>query len=87
MSSTGRQQQRDPEEPLHHGDGQDASATAGDTVTADDDVRDGHDYTADPDSGRFGVGSNAGEGNDDLERETTPGFQADKWERGTIMPR
>jgi len=50
------------------------------------DVRHGNDYTADPDAGFFGVGSNEGEGNDNLERETTPGFQEDKWERGTIMP-
>jgi hypothetical protein len=55
-------------------------------TTEDRDVRDGHDYTADPNSGYFGAGSNEGEGNDNLERETTPGFQADKWERGTIMP-
>lgn len=39
------------------------------------------------DSGFFGAGSNAGEQDDNLARETTPGYQADKWDRGTIMPR
>jgi hypothetical protein len=39
------------------------------------------------DSGFFGVGSNDDEGDDNLARETTPGYQADKADRGTIMPR
>ena len=39
------------------------------------------------DSGFFGVGSNEGEGDDNLARETEPGYQGDKWDRGTIMPR
>lgn len=51
------------------------------------DVRHGNDYTGSPDSGFLGAGSNEGEGNDNLERETTPGYQEDKWKRGTIMPR
>ena len=40
-----------------------------------------------PDSGFFGVGSNEGEGDDNRERETEPGYQRDKGDRGTIMPR
>jgi len=51
-----------------------------------EDTRQGNNYTAHPDSGFFGVGSNEGEGNDNLERETTPGYQSDKGDRGTIMP-
>lgn len=39
------------------------------------------------DSGFFGVGNNEGDGDDNLARETEPGYQSDKWERGTIMPR
>ncbi len=39
------------------------------------------------DSGFFGVGSNHGDGDDNLARETEPGYQGDKWDRGTIMPR
>jgi hypothetical protein len=39
------------------------------------------------DSGFFGAGNNDGENDDNLVRETTPGYQADKWDRGTIMPR
>lgn len=58
-----------------------------DSATADvRDVRRGNDYTAHPDSGFYGAGSNEGAGNDNLERETTPGYQADKADRGTIMP-
>lgn len=39
------------------------------------------------DSGFFGVGNNDGKNDDNLARETTPGYQADKGDRGTIMPR
>ncbi len=39
------------------------------------------------DSGFFGAGDNDGDGDDNLARETEPGYQGDKWERGTIMPR
>lgn len=39
------------------------------------------------DSGFFGAGSNEGIGDDNLARETEPGYQGDKWDRGTIMPR
>jgi|GEM_PF-6665907 len=39
------------------------------------------------DSGFYGVGSNDGIHDDNLARETTPGYQSDKWDRGTIMPR
>jgi hypothetical protein len=39
------------------------------------------------DSGFYGSGSNAALGDDNSARETTPGFQQDKWERGTLMPR
>lgn len=39
------------------------------------------------DSGFFGAGDNEGDGDDNLARETEPGYQADKWDRGTIMPR
>jgi hypothetical protein len=39
------------------------------------------------DSGFFGVGDNEGDGDDNLARETEPGYQRDKWKRGTIMPR
>jgi hypothetical protein len=56
-------------------------------VATSGEARHGNDYTGDPDSGFYGAGSNEGEGNDNLERETTPGFQKDKWERGTLMPR
>lgn len=40
-----------------------------------------------PDSGYFGVGSNEGEGDDNEVRETEPGYQSKKHDRGTIMPR
>ena len=40
-----------------------------------------------PDSGFFGVGSNEGQSDDNEVRETEPGFQRDKGDRGTIMPR
>lgn len=39
------------------------------------------------DSGFYGAGNNDGVNDDNLARETTPGYQADKGERGTIMPR
>lgn len=71
----------------HHADKRDGAENSRGTSDEACDVRQGNDYTADPDSGFFGVGSNEGEGNDNLERETTPGYQADKWDRGTIMPR
>jgi hypothetical protein len=37
------------------------------------------------DAGYFGAGSNDSLG-DDSERETTPGYQGDKHDRGTIVP-
>ena len=40
-----------------------------------------------PDSGFFGVGSSAAAGDDNDARETEPGYQDDKWDRGTVMPR
>jgi hypothetical protein len=39
------------------------------------------------DSGFYGSGTNLELGDDNSARETTPGFQQDKWERGTLMPR
>jgi hypothetical protein len=39
------------------------------------------------DSGFFGAGDNDDMGDDNLARETEPGYQADKWDRGTIVPR
>jgi hypothetical protein len=40
------------------------------------------------DSGYFGAGrDNEGKDDDNLARETTPGYQADKGDKGTQMPR
>jgi hypothetical protein len=39
------------------------------------------------DSGFFGAGPNDGPGDDNLARESEPGYQDDKWDRGTKMPR
>ena len=38
------------------------------------------------DSGFFGAGYNQGPDDDNFARETSPGYQGDKWDRGTEMP-
>jgi hypothetical protein len=39
------------------------------------------------DSGFHGAGSNEGLADDNVVRDTTPGYQGDKHDRGTVMPR
>lgn len=58
----------------------------GEAGTGRDATTSPHAQPDDPDAGFFGVDS-GDEESDNAARQTTPGYQSDKWDRGTIMPR
>lgn len=74
----------EPPSPMGYSEGE--IERIGEAAATGEDVGTPGSYPT-PDSGTFGVGSNEGEGDDNQVRNTEPGFQRDKGERGTIMPR